>query len=195
MTFFPADFDLDAPGAGVLHLVRLDTPDGYAHFMLGTDGVFQDTNGASWVGTQLFRSGDTPISINGSAPEGVLSMSWIQAEGAPSLVDELRDLGSDYVKGREIAFFVQPIDVIEEFYAPRWAPVRFRTGTMQAVSFEIDGPLRRKISLTFESTLIGRNTARGLTYTTTDHSTLVGTPNASLRNVPRDNRTPEKLFG
>lgn len=195
MSFFPDGFDPRDEAVGLLDLVAIDTPDGTFRFWLGQDGLFDDVNGNRWYGSQVFEAGDLEFSIGGTAPEGRLSMAFYQAEGAPELVAEVLALGADYVRGREIRFYVQPLRSHAEFYAPHFAPILWKTGKMTAIDYQMQGLVERSISLAFETALAGRNAARNFFYTTEDHARLVGAPNPSLSVMPRANDRPEKLFG
>ena len=59
MSFFPEGFDPGGTLKGGLDLCAIETPDGPARFIIGTDGVFVDVNG-----------------INGSARSSPRSQAW-----------------------------------------------------------------------------------------------------------------------
>jgi len=194
MSNFPEGFDPRADIVIKLDLVLIDTPDGQFGYMVGVDGRFIDTTGRVWWGSQLITAGDLEFSINGTAPTGSLTMSFLQDPDAPNLIAQVRELGSDYVKGREIIFFEQYLTAHEEFYAPTRPPTEILRRRMRQVLVSADGPQKRQISVTFEGPFENRRTARRLVYNTEDHSTLVGAANPSLGFIPRDGKLKEKLF-
>lgn len=188
-------FDARGEVIGVLDLVSIDTPDGVYRFLLGGDGRFRDVEGREWIGCQLFGASDLRASIQGEAPQGSLSMSFIQDPEDGDLVGEIRALGSDYVRGREVVFWDQPILSHNELYAPSLPPERLMTRRATYVEFDLSGALERRITLHFEGPFTGRNTAPGLQYTVADHARLIGEANSSLRFMPTDHYQEQKLFG
>src|SRR5690554_3463678 len=108
MSFFPADFDPRDEVIAVLDLVEIDTMDGTYRFIIGTDGVFRDSNGAEWWGSALASVSGLESGINGVAPEGQIVMSFFQDPTMPDLIAEMKDQGVDYIAGQEIRFFLQP---------------------------------------------------------------------------------------
>lgn len=195
MSVLPSGFNPRDPSIGAMDLVSIDTPDGIFRFVLGGDGIFKDTLGREWIGSQLIDSSELRMSIQGEAPAGSLSLTFIQDPDDGDLVREIRDLGTDYVRGREIIFWVQPIGKMEEFFAPAFPPVRWMTRRAGHIEFDLSGALERRITLTFEGPFTGRNTAPGLQYTVADHARLIGAENSSLRFMPTDTFQEEKLFG
>lgn len=195
MSFFPAGFDPRDESVGLLDLVAIDTADGTFRFWLGQDGLFDDVDGNRWYGSQLIEAGDLEWSIGGTAPEGRVGISYFQAEGAPELIAEVRALGVDYVRGRAIRFYVQPLRSHAEFYAPHFAPILWKTGEISALFLDMRGLVERSLMLAFETPLTGRNRARNYFYTTDDHAKLTGSPNPSLSIMPRDNARRQRLFG
>lgn len=195
MSFFPAGFDPRDPAAGLLRLASLETPDGVHGFMIGTDGRFVSSDGRVWFGSQLISAGDTEMAIGGTAPSGNLSLSFLQDDQAPDLITEIRALGVDYVAGRKIRFYVQPLAALEEFWAPVLAPVLFATRTLRKISTSASGAQDRSISVSFEGPFEFRNGMSRLIYNTADHSLLVGAANPSLTFIPTDNRRDEKIWG
>ena len=195
MSFFPASFDPRDPAARILYLANVNTPDGDFGFMLGADGRFTDKTGKVWHGSQLISSDDLELSLQGTAPSGNLTLAFIQDPDAPELIDQVRALGADYIDGREITFYVQPLLSVNELYAPTLAPVKFLTRIMRKLTFSLSGAQDRSITLSFESPFETRNGQRRMVYNTTDHSQLVGAANPSLTYIPTDNRRDEKIWG
>lgn len=195
MAFFSEGFDPASDVIGLLDLVSIDTADGVFRFLLGIDGMFRDLNGDVWTGCQLFESSDLRASIQGEAPQGVLSMTFIPDPDDGDLVAQIRDLGTDYIKDREVIFWVQPFNSPEELQAPVMPPLRWLTRRATHVEFDLSGALERRISLNIEGPFTGRNTAPGLQYTVADHARLIGAANSSLRFMPTDTFQEQKLFG
>lgn len=179
---------------GKLELVNINTPDGDFGFIVGTDGRFRDINGKLWIGSQLIRAGKLDYSIQGTNPEGELSLAFFQDPDAPDLVSEIKALGADYVANRLISFYVQPITDVADMYAPKVAPVLIMTRTMRTVRFSADGAQNRQIAVTFESAWEFRRAARRLIYNTTDHARLIGENNPSLEFIPTVDFQEQKLF-
>lgn len=180
---------------GVLDLVSIDTPDGVFRFLVGTDGRFVDVNGDVWWGSRLISGDDLRASIQGEAPSGSLTLSFIPDPDGDDLIAEIRALGTDYIRDREIIFWDQPILSMNELAAPSLPPERLMTRRGGHVEFTVTGAIERRIAMTFEGPFTGRNVAPGTQYTVADHSRMVGTANASLRFMPTDNWQEQKLFG
>ncbi|MBT9387016.1 hypothetical protein KM176_24460 [Pseudooceanicola sp. CBS1P-1] len=195
MSFFPAGFDPRAPAARVLRLANLSTPDGDFGFIVGTEGRFTDVTGKAWVGSTLITAGDTEMSLNGTAPSGSVTLSFLQDPDAPDLVAQVRALGPDYVAGRAITFWIQPFTTLEEMYVPVFAPCLYATRVMRKISLTASGAQDRAISLSFEGPFEFRKGARRRIYNTTDHGQLLGAANPSLTYIPTDNRRDEKIWG
>lgn len=195
MTFFPSDYDPRDIVSGVLDLCLVDTTDGPARFLLGTDGRFTDTNGDIWYGSQLIGVSSLAAAIGGDAPEGNLTFSFFQDPDADDLITELRAQGLDYVKGRDITFYVQPVRAMEEFYAPTSAPIQWMVRTMRTLTYVATGAQNRSISVSFEAWSENRKSARKLTLNTNGHATLIGEANVSLSYMPTDDFEEDKLFG
>ncbi|WP_223639196.1 hypothetical protein [Rhodobacter sp. TJ_12] len=188
-------FDPRADVVAVLDLISIDTPDGVFRFLAGTDGIFTDVDGHQWIGSRLITGSELKASIQGEAPSGSLTLAFIPDPSGADLVAEVRALGSDYVRGREIIFWDQPLLSMEEFYAPTLAPMRLMTRTATSIDFDLSGTMERAITLNFEGPFTGRNSAPGWQYTSNDHSALIGAANTSLRLMPTDTYQEEKLFG
>ncbi|MGL4309805.1 MAG: hypothetical protein ACRCSU_04905 [Paracoccaceae bacterium] len=200
MSFFPPGFDPRADIVRVLDLVNINTPDGDFGFLLGRDGKFTDVNSKVWWGSSLIDVPDLELSINGAAPAGSLTLSWFEDPtqrhdpDEPGLIEQVMALGADYIRGRELSFYVQPMTDDSQLWAPTIAPIPVARMQMQSISFQLMGPSQRSLALTWEGAFRGRNTARGLYYTTTDHARLTGSANPSLTFAPMDGRQPEKLY-
>ncbi len=195
MSFFPAGFNPRDPAAGLLRLADIETPDGNYGFLIGADGRFTDIDGKEWWGSQLISSGDTELAINGTAPSGSLSLSFLQDDQAPDMIAEIRDLGVDYVAGRKVRFYVQPLNSIEEMWASVFPPILFATRTMRKISTSASGAQERSISVNYEGPFEYSNGTPRMIYNTTDHGQLVGAANPSLQFIPTDNRRDEKIWG
>lgn len=198
MSFFPSGFDPRADVVGLLQLANINTPDGDFGFMLGVDGRFVDVNGKEWWGTVLVDSPDVELSINGVAPSGELTLAWFadptQIGPEATLIEEVKALGSDYIRGRALTFYVYPFTNTAQLWAPVLPPIPFTQFKMQSIGFTLSGSSERSISLSWEGAYKGRNTARGYYYTTNDHAKLIGAANPSLTYAPMDGRQLEKLF-
>lgn len=194
MSFFPSSFDPRADAFGVLSLVNVNTVDGDFGFILGEDGKFTDTTGKVWWGATIIESPQVDLAIGGVAPSGQIGMSFFQDPDAPDLVAQVRALGSDYIRGRELSLWVQPLVSVNSLYAPEIAPLPVTSFEMRSITASATGPMMRRLSLSFETVFAGRNTARGWFYTTADHAKLTGSENISLSRMPTDARTEEKLF-
>lgn len=195
MTFFPADFDHTSDIIAMLDLVNINTPDGDFGFILGTDGIFTDVTGKVWYGSQLLQSPNLELVIGGAAPSGSLSLSFFQDPLAPSLVADIKALGLDYIKGRAITFYVQPIRSMAEFSAPTTAPLQWMQRTIRALTFSLSGAQDRTISVSFEAFTENRRGARRILLNTEGHAEIIGTANPSLEFMPTTDFKEEKLFG
>ena len=195
MSFFPVGFDPRAEVVAYLDLVEIDTDDGPFGFLLGIDGKFTSTDARVWWGCSIAAGSDLEMAIGGAAPSGNLRLSFFQDPDAPDLVAQVHALGLDYVKNRPVRFYMQPLLSLAEFYAPSLAPLLVAQRTSASLSATISGPLQRSLSLGFEGPFLGRNSARGLKYTTEDHAILAGAANPSLAFMPSDMAVEEKLFG
>lgn len=195
MSIFPEGFDPRADVIGALELVEIDTPDGPAGFIVGVDGKFASTDERVWWGCSLISGSELEMSINGTAPSGNLTLSFVQDPDAEELVAQIKALGADYIKGRSITFYLQPILNMAEFTVPTLPPIQIAVRKASSIAFDMVGPLQRSISLAFEGPFAGRNTARGYKYTTADHTRLIGSANPSLEFAPDNLSQEEKLFG
>lgn len=194
MSFFPEGFDTRDRLAAMLHLAEMDTPDGPARFLLHSDGVFTDVDGNAWVGAQLVSDESLGFGLGGTAKASSLTLNFIEDPGDPSgLIEEVRALGVDYVKGYELRFYVQPLASVEEFYAPAWSPIRTATMTMTHLTWNAPDALNRSITLHLEGAFKVRGGARRLVYNTNDHARQLGHANPSYEFVPTDPRE-EVLF-
>lgn len=195
MSFFPAGFSPSEDVLGALDLCEIDTPDGPARFIVGTDGMFTDINGNRWYGTQLASVGSLGSAIGGQAPEGSITLSFFQDPDAADLISQIKDLGLDYISGRMITFYVQPINSQAEFYAPVVAPQQWLQRVMRTLVFTANGAQDRSISVTFEAWSEYRRAARRIVLNTEGHAKLIGEANPSLEFMPTSDFEEEKLFG
>jgi hypothetical protein len=195
VTFWPSGFDPRSEVKGFLRLADIDAPSGLARFMIGTDGVFTDTSGNSWVGSQLIEAAPPVLSRDGTAPEASITLSYFQDPDAGDLIDEIKESGDIAIRGSRVRFFLQPIGEVEEFYAPVYPPVLRATRTAEGLRIEAQGDTVRKITLTLEGPYRSRVSRRGFFYTVDDHARLIGAANPSLRYMPTDGQVLEKLFG
>jgi hypothetical protein len=195
MSFFPASYDPGGSIHGALDLCEIDTPDGPARFLIGTDGVFVDVNGNQWVGTQLVSLSSLGSAMDGQAPEGSATLSYFQDPDADDLIGQVRELGQAYVEGRTISFFVQPCSSMDEFYAPKVAPIQWMQRTMRTLGFSASGAQDRSISLGFEAWTEKRKASRRIVLNTEGHAKLIGEANPSLEFMPTSDFEEEKLFG
>lgn len=194
MTLFPDGFDPDQDVVGLLNLVNINTPDGDFGFLLQEDGVFTDRSAKAWTGAQVLENPALEASINGTAPAGSLGMTFFVDPGDDGFVAEVKALGVDYVRGRALTFFVQPLFAPGDLWAPQVDPIQIAEFRMQSIVIAANGPLQRTMRLTFEGAFAGRNQARGYYYNTVDHAKLIGAANPSLTYLPLHARQPEKLF-
>ena len=195
MSFFPNGYDSGGAIHGALDLCEIDTPDGPARFIIGTDGVFVDTDGNRWFGTQLASVSSLGSAMEGQAPEGNVTLSYFQDPDADDLITQVRALGLTYIEGRPITFLVQPIGSMEEFYAPKVAPVQWMQRTMRTLGISASGAQDRSISLGFEAWTEKRRASRRIVLNTEGHAKLIGEANRSLAFMPTTDFEEEKLFG
>jgi len=195
MTFWPADFNPRDDVVANLDLAEMDTPDGAVRFIIGTDGVFADSNGDEWIGSSLIGASGLKSAINGIAPAGSVSLSFFQDPNAPDLVEQIRDLGLDYIKGRAIRFYTQPIRSQSEYQAPATPPILWLTRIMRTLSVKASGAQDRVITVGFESWAEHRRSARRIMLNTEGHAILTGSANPSLEFMPTTDTQEESLFG
>ena len=180
---------------GLIGLIEVETPDGPARYMAGINGVFRDSQGREWLGSQHLQASEVEWSRGGEAPEGAMTMSFFQDPAAPDLIAQVRALGADYLEGRKVRYFVQPIRSMSEFYAPTLPMILIATRIAGSVSYEMQGDIARRMTLAVEGPMAGRRAARSRFYTVEDHSRLAGSANPSLQFMPLEPREEEALFG
>lgn len=178
-----------------LDLVNVNTADGDFGFIAGVDGSFVDITGKEWFGSTAIQMPSIEMSINGTAPSGEISMAYNQEPGGPDFSAQLRAIGSDYVAGRAISFYVQPLNELGEFYNPVLPVELYARRIMRGVSMSASGPTSRVITLSFETAWETRRRARRRAYNTEDHKDLIGSDNPSLEFIPTVDFQEEKLFG
>jgi len=182
-------------GLGLLNLVSIDTPDGLARFGVGYDGRFIDANGSTWWGLTILRVSGMGSALQGVAPEGEMGLAFFQDPDQPDLVAQVLSHGADYVDGRPIRFYAQPLRSVEEIYAPTIEPILIHTRKMRTVTGRVSGAQDRTLSLTFEAWSEKRRAGRRQKFDQAGHEFFLGEPNPSLEWRPTDNREDEKLFG
>lgn len=194
MSLFPPEFDLRDDVISKLDLVEFDTPDGVSRFGVGFDAKFTDTSGNDWWGSQLISAGSLEYPTNGEAPEMSVTLSYFQDPDADDVVAQVRAMGLEYLKGRAVRFYVQPIGQMTHFQAPTMPPILIATRYVSSLSVQFEGDLSRSITIGVEGAFAARRTARGWNYTTTDHAVMLGSSNPSLELMPTNNRVLESLL-
>ncbi len=194
MSFFPVDYNPRDDVLGILDLCLVDTPDGPARFMLGSDGVFVDSDGNRWVGSQLLSVSSLEAALDGAAPEGTATLSFFQDPEADDLIAEIREQGADYIDGRSITFLVQPIRSQAEMMAPTTPPKQWMQRTMRELTFSANGAQDRSITVGFEAWSENRRAARRIVLNTEGHARLTGSANPSLEFMPTVDFLEEGLF-
>ncbi|MCB2130814.1 MAG: hypothetical protein KDE03_17545 [Rhodobacteraceae bacterium] len=195
MTFFPSQYDPRETVVGALDLVEMDTPDGPQRFMVGTDGKFIDVAGGVWWGSQLISVSSLSSALNGDAPEGTITLEFFQDPNSTNLIAEVRQLGVEYIAGRSIAFLVQPLRSIAEFYAPTLPPIQIAQRVMRTLTFSASGAQNRSMTVGFEAWTENRRGARRVVLNTAGHAQLIGRANPSLEFIPTNDFREENLFG
>ncbi|QDC11283.1 hypothetical protein FHY55_19490 [Oceanicola sp. D3] len=195
MTLSDAQWNPRDQVVGILDLVNINTPDGDFGFMIGTDGAFTDINGKTWVGSAMLQVGRLQSAIDGVSPSGSLDMAFFQDPDQGELIAEIKELGLDYLNGREATFYWQPLASVEELYAPVLPPQLWLTRIMRRVTYAMTGPLDRRMSLGVESWAESRRSARRITLSTEGHGILIGEANPSLEFMPTSNFQEQRLFG
>lgn len=195
MSYFPQGFDPRSSAAGILQLADVATPDGNFGFIVGQNGRFVDVDGKEWIGSTLISANGTKLSTGGEAVAEAVTFSFFQDPAHPNtLIQELHDLGPDYVKGYPLTRYVQPIGELSELYAPRYAPIPAQVRIMDHLTFGVPNDLVRTITLHLESSLRTRGDAEKLFYNTADHERQLGEPNQSYEFVPTDPREEESMY-
>lgn len=194
MAFFPDSYNPRDDVVGFLSLVKIYTTLGEGNFLIGDNITFTDMNGTPWYGCKLIKVSRLQSAINGIAPTGEIKLSFIQDPEDTDLITELQTYGDSTIKGQKIEFYIQPINAVEDFYAPKLAPQLFLTRIMRSVRFSSSGAQEREAAITFESWSERRNAARNITYSTVGHSELIGYTNPSLEFMPTTDFKEQKLF-
>jgi hypothetical protein len=148
-----------------------------------------------WLGSALASVTELQSAIQGAAPSGQITLSYFQDPGDANVIDQVKALGLDYVKGRDIRFYIQCFDNEAQLCAPIYPPTLWLTRVMTEVSFSASGPRDRSISVGFETQGQYRNAARRLQFTPEGHAALVGSENPSLSLRPTTDFQPVPLFG
>lgn len=195
MTFWPEGIDPRSEIIGFLRLASIDAPSGLARFMIGQDGIFTDKSGNQWFGSQLIDTSELTLSRDASAPSGKVTLSYFQDPDAPDLIDQINESGDSEISGSIVNFYLQPLTDVSEFYAPIFDPVLRARRTASGLRIKAQGDTIREITVSLEGPFRARVSSRGLFYSVTDHSSLVGSENPSLQYMPRLNQQIEKLYG
>lgn len=195
MSYFPEGFNCRDDVSGLFHLVQVDTPDGPFRFLLNSEGVFTDTDGNEWLGAALVRDEALGFGLGGTAKASSMHLRMIDDPADPDgLVSQILEIGSDYIKGRSLTRYVQPIGSINEMYAPKYPVQRVSEEVMDYITKEAPDAINRSMTLHLEGAFRVRGGARGLVYNVTDHARQLGTANPSYEFVPTEPRE-EKIFG
>ena len=195
MSFFPTSYDPRDDVIAVLDLAEIDTPDGPARFIIGTDGVFTDTDGNQWVGSQLVQVSSMQSALDGTAPAGSITLSFFQDPNADSLISQIKELGADYFCGLYGRLGRSVSHSLPEFQAPTFAPIQWMQRTMRTLTFTAGGGQDRSITISFEAWAENRRAARRIVLNTEGHAQLIGEANSSLEFIPTVDFEEEKLFG
>ncbi|WHZ35762.1 hypothetical protein [Sagittula sp. MA-2] len=195
MSFFPSDFDPRAEIRGILDLCEIDTADGTVRFLIGEDGKLIDANGDEWVGSALGSVSSMESAIDGVAPSGTLSLSFFQDPDTGDVIQQIKDLGLDYVAGREIRFYILPLRSVADMTNQSRTPIKWCTRVSRQVSYKFSGAQDRRIALSFEAWSERRQAARRIVLNTEGHKQLTGSANPSLKYMPTVDFETEKLFG
>ncbi|MCJ8139561.1 hypothetical protein [Falsirhodobacter halotolerans] len=187
--------DSRAEVVAVLPLVEVTTTDGPYRFILGMDGTFTDVANREWLGSSILGGGANEILIGDIAPRGTLSLTFIQDPGLPDTIAQMKALGVDYIYGLPVKFFVQPLASLEEVGRPTLPPILFMTRRQTGLTFNLDGPAQRSITLTYEGVGANGNQQRRQVYNTADHARLIGRANPSLQYIPQEMENDVSLFG
>lgn len=180
---------------GILRLAEINTSEGVFRFILGMDGRFVDVNKRVWLGSTLLNVPEIEVLMNDSAPSGSLTFTYLQDPDGPDVVAKMKQLGLAYIYDRPVRFYAQPFHDLSEVGAPVEPPVLLATRLQTGLSFRVDGPAQRSITLTYESIGATGNHQPRLIYNTQDHAALIGRANPSLQYMPQEVENDEPLFG
>lgn len=179
----------------VLPLAEIDTADGTFRFLMGTDGVFVDSQGREWQGSLLIDAPAVTMATNGTAPAGRIGISYFQDPDDPDqVIDQLKELGLGYIEGYRIRFYDQALFSPEEMMAPTAPPTLIATRTMRSLSYSYQGVADRAISVSYESIFEDRKTAKRRPLNRAGHSEWLGYENPSLEFMPTAIRKDEVMF-
>jgi len=194
MTAPVSGYDLTHDVIGELLLVDIDTSEGAFGFLLGTDGKFTDVNGKVWWGSTVLKASRQQHALNGVAPGGSITVSYFQDPSQSSLAGQLKALGPDYVAGREIRFYSQPLLSIAELYTPTLPPQLEMTRISRRLIFRETGARNREIELFFESWAEVRRMAKRRPLDQRGHEALLGEDNPSLSFKPPADLPDEEIW-
>lgn len=183
--------------AGIIELLELETSEGTLRFVVGDDGQFTDMSGNIWTGSKLISLSEIDQSINGTAPTLEASFAFIQDPDEPDLIEQIKRLGgAATIKGRTAKVYEQLLTRHEEFFAPASSPELITQRRMENLTFTIDGPQQRTLSVTMEGPFALRSKPSFGVYNTADHATLIGvSENPSLEFMPKDAIDEQAFFG
>lgn len=178
-----------------LRLVEINTTEGPFRFILGTDGAFTDSAGHEWIGSTILSGSENTMVIGDTAPRGSLTVRFMQDPSLPDIVAQMKELGADYVARKPVRFFLQRFFDLSEVGAPVEPPVLLFTRQATGLTFNLEGPATRAITLSYEGIGASGNMQRRMVYNTTDHARLIGRENPSLQYIPQAEDTLAPLFG
>lgn len=185
---------LNDEAVGAMLLAHLDTTEGDVRLVFGEDGKFTDTNGNAWYGSKLLTIGDIEDSLNGKAPSWELTCSYTVDPDIGDLVEIVRSYGVDAIDGRPCRLYFQYFGKHEEMYAPIHAPILITRRIMRKLTYTIDGPQTRSVTVTCEGPYPLRSKPVNGRYTDGDQRRRTG-GDPSLEFMPYQAWDDEPLFG
>ncbi|SMO64102.1 hypothetical protein [Paracoccus laeviglucosivorans] len=187
--------DARAEVLGIIRLAEVTTAGGVFRFILGLDGRFIDVNGQVWIGSTLLDVPELEMLVGDIAPSGSITITYLQDPDGPDFVGQMKQLGLVYVEGLPVRFYAQPFTDLSQVGAPVEPPELIATRRQTGLTYTVDGPAQRSITLTFETLGASGNHQPRLIYNTEDHAALIGRANPSLQYIPQEIENDEPLFG
>jgi len=179
---------------GRLILFDIDSTEGHVYLQLGEDGYFDDTNGVRWLGSKMMQMGDVESPRNGEAPAFEVQLSYAYDPDVTDLVSAVRSYGLSAIDGRKAVLYFQYLAKHEEFFAPIYQPIRVASFTMRKLSYALEGPQTRRITLTCEGSNPLRGRPRSGRYTDADQRRREdGDPSCEF--IPTNGWDEQSLFG
>lgn len=180
---------------GAALLCELDTSEGFIRLLFGDDGVFTDLNGNQWIGSTLLQIGEVERSNSGTAPTWEINLSYVHdPDRGTDPITAIREFGVAAIDGRPAKLYFQYFGKHEEMYAPIWEPILVSTHTMRRLTYNIDGPQTRSVSVTCEGPYPLRSKPVNGRYTDADQRRREnGDP--SLEFMPFSSFDEQPLFG